>query len=326
MRTLIVLCAGNRMIYNLPLFLQRHPEGKLLAEKAIEGIFSENYNRIVFSILAEVNHKYDAKNKIINELGKRYSVDVVILPKSTTGPAETVYKTLEYGNITGEIVVRDSHDFIRIKKDVYGNFIAGLDLTRYEKSIEELRTKSFIVLNEQNQVLDVIEKHFRSDVISVGLYGFKSSDEFKLAFEHLSDKNYPIKKLYVSHIIAYLIGYRQKVFNCVEVKEFEDWGTLNSWSKVQKRYVTCFLNMDTICGHTIPFGKEIIETLKKASLEGCRFIFFSALNDVCVSEFEIYLRHNNVNVLAVISGCTNSKIRIIAEDIETLNNIILEGK
>ena len=36
MRNLIVLCAGARRVNNLPIFLNRHPDGKLLAEKAIE--------------------------------------------------------------------------------------------------------------------------------------------------------------------------------------------------------------------------------------------------------------------------------------------------
>ena len=46
MKSLIVLCAGGRLINGLPIFLNRHPDGKLLAEKAIEGILAESYNRI----------------------------------------------------------------------------------------------------------------------------------------------------------------------------------------------------------------------------------------------------------------------------------------
>ena len=60
MKSLIVLCAGGRLINGLPIFLNRHPDGKLLAEKAIEGILAESYNRIYFTILKEANEKFRA--------------------------------------------------------------------------------------------------------------------------------------------------------------------------------------------------------------------------------------------------------------------------
>ena len=57
MRTLIVLCAGGRVINNLPVFLNRHADGKILAEKAIEGIFAESYDEVIFTILKSINYK-----------------------------------------------------------------------------------------------------------------------------------------------------------------------------------------------------------------------------------------------------------------------------
>lgn len=325
MRTLIVLCAGSHMVDGIPLYLQRHPHGKLIAEKVIEGIFPENYDRIIYSILKDADDKYHSRDIILNEMGGRYPIEVVSLPQKTEGPAETIYRTIKTGNIAGEIVLKDSHSFIRIDHDFKGNFIAGLDLTTYEKAIEGLQTKSFIVLNEQCQVLDVVEKHLCSDVISSGLYGFKESSDFLLAYEHLNDPNYSIRKLYVSHIISYLIGYKQHIFHSINTTYFEDWATLNAWNKVQKRYSTCFLDLDGICGGEMVFESQVISTLQKASSNGGLFIAYTKRTDVDTAALSGYFRENKISIQAIITGCTFSRSRLLIEDKQKLEELILEG-
>lgn len=325
MSSLIVLCGEARMINGVPLYLQRHPDGKLIAEKAIEGVYPEKYDRIVYSILKETDDKYNVKNVIINELGKKYPVDVVILSEKTCGPAETAYLTLEIINIDGEVAFRDSHNFIRIAHNCIGNFIAGLDLTTYDDTIDGLRTKSFITLNEQSQVLDVVEKRFCSDVISAGLYGFKEASDFVLAFEHLNDPNYGIKKLYLSHIISYLIGYKRRIFHSVKTVFFEDWSTLSAWNKIQRHHSTCFLDLDEVCGGTIPFEESVVSALKQISANGCVFVGYSKMAELNKSMWINYLRNNMINIRDIVVGCTFSKSHIIIDRKEKLDELTLKG-
>lgn len=323
MRTLLIPCAGSRMVDGLPLYLNRHPDGELLAIKSITGVFPENYERVIFTILQEADERYGAAEKIKESIGDKWNADVCILNEKTNGPAETVYKTIIAAGVEGEFAVRDSHAYIELDKDYSGNFIAGLDLTEYEKPIENLRSKSFIVLNEQKQVLDVIEKHFCSDVISAGLYGFKHTDDFKMAYEHLSDPNYPISKMYLSHIISYLIGYSQRVFHSAKIPRFEDWSTKTAWQKVQKSHSTCFLDLDTVCGNTMPFDEKIIMQLIKLSKAGISFIGFSTQdNDMC--DVMEYLCSAGINIITIVNGCTNSKVRSLILDKEDLNEMALE--
>lgn len=249
MRTLIVLCAGDRTINGIPVYLNRHPDGKLLVEKAMEGIYCSNYDRVVITILEAHDTEYKARNLILNEVSN--NIEVFILKEQTSGPAESTYKTIKGANISGEFAVRDSLNGIIIEKDLSGNFLAGLDLTRYESDIYNVKSKSFILANEQDQVLDVVEKRFRSDVISVGFYGFKKSTDFLLAYEKLNDSSYPIGKLYISNIISYLIGYKQRVFHYIRTVEYEDWGYPETWTKMQKDYSNIFVNADSILGEML---------------------------------------------------------------------------
>lgn len=246
MRTLIVLCAGGRSINKLPIFLNRHPDGKLLAEKAIEGVFPESYDRIIYTMLQSDEEKYNAAKLVLDELENKYPVETILLPEKTKGPADSVYQTIVEAKIDGEFAVRDSLNGIYIADEISGNCIAGLDLTQYNDEVFNVKSKSFIIVNEQHQVLDVIEKKFRSDVISVGLYGFNKVSDFMLAYSNLCDPNYPIIKLYLSNIISYLIGYKQRVFHCANVLKHEDWGTKETWSRLQKNYATAFIDADKI--------------------------------------------------------------------------------
>lgn len=320
MRTLIVPCAGSRKVDGLPLFLNKHPGGMLLAKKAITGVFYQNYDRIIFSILKEDDENYHASEIIRNSIR---NAELVILKEKTSGPAETIYKTLEMAKIEGEFVVRDSHAYLELDKDYTGNFLAGLDLTKFEKPIENLRSKSFIVLNEQKQVLDVVEKHFCSDVISAGVYGFQSTSDFKMAYEHLSDPNYPISKLYVSHIISYLIGYKQRVFHASLISNFEDWSTRTAWQKIQKENATCFMDLDGVCGWSIPLEASIIRKLVLLSKAGIKFVCFTTRSNE-IDEMKQYLISNGVNVIAVVPGCTFSKVKNLILSADDLGELALE--
>ena len=44
MSTLIVPCVGRKIMNGIPQYLNRHPNGKLLIERSIEGVFSEGFD------------------------------------------------------------------------------------------------------------------------------------------------------------------------------------------------------------------------------------------------------------------------------------------
>lgn len=325
MKNLVILCAGSRMVNGCPLFLLRHPDGKLIAEKVIEGIFPESYDRIIYVILKETEQTFGASARILSSIDKNYPIEVLQLSERTSGPAESAYFAVKKANIEGQLSIRDSHSYIALLEKPAGNFVAGLDLIEYEKNIDNLRSKSFIVLNEQKQILDVVEKRFCSDVISGGLYGFKQVADFIMAYEKLRDPDYPIQKLYVSHLISYLIGYSRRVFHCAAISEFEDWATPDSWMRIQKKYATYFLELDSVCGIESPYEEEVIKALRKASKNGCCFIAYTSERDIDISSLMKYMHDEGINVLQIVTGCTASKIKAIINTRELLEDMVLEA-
>lgn len=316
MRTLIVLCAGDRVINNLPVFLNRHPDGKILAEKAIEGVFIENYDEVIFTVLKSVNEKYHAEKIIEDEITIHNNIKVFKLDKPTSGPAESVYLTIKGAKIEGEFAVRDSLNGITISKDTTGNFVSGLDLTKYEDDVFNVRSKSFIVTNEQGQVLDVIEKRFRSDIISVGLYGFKKTSDFIMAYEKLNDINYPINKMYLSNVISYLIGYKQRVFHCVDVSFHEDWGTPETWSRLEKKYATIFVDVDKLIGanYTDEMASTLIESLSVLKNKLSSIVLFTRTSVVNKKQVYNLLEEKNIHCIDFVCGVSHSTEQIMISD------------
>lgn len=232
MKTLIIPCAGSEKIDNLPLILCRHPkDGNILAKKVLPGIFPESYDRLIYTVTAEDERKYSVSQAVKLNVP---SAEVIVLPEKTSGSADTVYRTILQAGVTGEVAVKDSHGSISLREPVEGNAIAGLDLMQCDYAVRNLRKKSFIVINEQGNVRDIVEKRLRSDVISVGLYSFRNAEDFVSAFLRLSDPDYAAGRLYISHVISYLIGRRDFVFHCSKVKSFEEWANLESWRELRR--------------------------------------------------------------------------------------------
>lgn len=239
MKTLIIPCCGKARLNDIPKYLNRHPEGELLIRKCIEGLDNISFDRVVVTIPQSDVVDYDAYCKIMYELKDYSNLEILVLENDTRGPAETVYLTIEKMNISGEIVIKDCDNYVKYDGLEQSNFVVGLNLFEYQQEIFNIRNKSFIVINEQKHIIDIVEKQIKSDIICLGMYGIGSAEKFVRAYKRLADKNYGIKQLYISHIISYLIGYEDMVFRYVNTYGYENWGTDEEWHYITRKYYNC---------------------------------------------------------------------------------------
>lgn len=322
MSTLIVPCLGRRIVNELPQYLHRHPQGKLLIERSIEGIFSEEYEKILIILLKEDIEKYHADTLIREEL-KKYPIEIIILKNMTSGPAETVYRAIQKANITGSVVVKDVDNYLKIANAPQGNFVAGLDLNTWERDIHNLRNKSFLILNEQGNLLDIIEKKVRSDVICLGLYGFSKAEDFVKAYEKLNDASYPISKLYISHVISYLIGYSGRVFHYIAASEYENWGDERLWKDMQRDYTLYFIDLDNILGKNGILSEQNRKKLSVLQKRGASFIGYTVKDEEYKISALNVLQSAGLQFIKIIYGCPYSEVKeIIASDDELERKVI----
>lgn len=308
MKTLIVPCAGRSMLHDKPKYLARHPEGKLLVQKCIEGIPAEAFDRILFTILHKDADAYQS-DRIILDSFEEMPVEVVVLQEETSGPAETVYQTLRMAHVQGAVVIKDCDNFLRVDNLEYRNFAAGLDLNEWDRDVHQLRNKSFLILNEQKQILDVFEKQFKSDVICLGLYGFGDTEDFITAYEKLNNSCYPIQKLYVSHIISYLIGYSQRVFRYVPCTEYENWGNEKVWNDVQKAYTTYFVDLDNVTADETSM-KQMATLFRR----GAKLVGFTVHGEESKNALIVRAAEYGFVFLDIVCGASYSSIKRVVKN------------
>lgn len=322
MSTLIVPCLGRRIINGIPQYLHRHPKGRLLIERSIEGVYSEIYDRVLIVLLKNDINDYHADTIIKTEL-KEYPIEIVTLERMTSGPAETVYAAIQKADIKGSAVVKDADNYLKIECVPHGNFVAGLDLNMWERDIHNLRNKSFLILNEQGNLLDIIEKQVRSDVICLGLYGFNKAEDFVKAYRKLNDASYPISSLYVSHVISYLIGYSGRVFHYVAALEYENWGDERLWKDMQRDYTLFFIDLDNILGDNRALSEQNKNKLSVLQERGASFVGYTVEDEEYKISALKVLQDSGLKFIKIIYGCPYSeKKEIIASDDELKRKVI----
>lgn len=250
MKTLIIPCAGrsSRFPNMKPKWMLCYPDGKIMVKKALEGMDISEYDRIIITILQEHVVEFDADKILYKafcfEDDSRY--ELCVLEEPTSCQAETVYLTLLNCNVQGAFSVKDSDNYIKCNLLDKLDFVVGINLTVFPKEVRRLAAKSFLVMNEQNIIIDIIEKKIVSENISVGLYGFRDVSLFVDTYLYLQSVNTQKYEIYISHIIAYLLGSGESVYEYIEAQDYEDWGTLDDWNLVLNEKSTLIINIDNI--------------------------------------------------------------------------------
>jgi hypothetical protein len=145
-----------------------------------------------------------------------------------------------------------------------------------------------------------------------------------MAYERLNDANYPFEKIYLSNIISYLIGYRQRVFHCTETSDFEDWSTKEAWKVLQDKYKICFVNIDGIIqdkeGDMV---KSLTELFNGVRSKKQSYIFFTSRNDIDEEAIKVWLASSGINCLGVVSSCPLTDSRVVVNSSKAFGKALI---
>lgn len=334
MRTLIIPCAGksSRFPGMKTKWLLTHPDGELMIQKAISGFKMEDFDRIIITMVKHHSEKFEAKliTEQVFAINSESKIEILELDDFTSCQAETVYETIFRKNVKGEFIVKDSDNYVGFDWEHKGCFIVGLDVNKSDKEIFRLKSKSFLMINNQKIITDIIEKEIKSSHICLGVYGFENTEIFLDAYKYLVDNKINSNEIYLSHIIAYLIGMNKAVFKYNEATDFEDWGTLEDWRNTQKKFSTYFFDIDGVLlknrgkygsknwSNDFEVLKENLEVLKKLNKEGGQIIFTTSRNEAFREKLEIFFKDEGIKFHALIMNC-NHATRILINDFAPTN-------
>lgn len=327
MNTLIIPCAGrsSRFPNVRPKWMLYYPDGKMMVEKAIDGLDLGKYDKVIITITKHHCEDYNA-DRVLNDafhFDSNQKYKLCILDDYTASQSETIYLTIRKEKITGRFAVKDSDNYIVADPADAANFVVGLHIPTFQKNISRLQQKSFLRLNEQKNINDIIEKKIVSDEICIGMYGFESTELFNKAYEHLSRINTSGYEIYLSHIISYLISTKQAIYQCVEASDYEDWGTLQDWYKLLDQRRTYVINIDGVLYEPceaygekswrrglVPIEKNF-EKVKEFSDAGAQIILFSSMPQEFDLDILDDMNKYDIHVYQLVMGCYASHTTFI---------------
>jgi len=241
---LIVPIAGKSSRYpNVkPKWMLAHPNGKFMAIQAIAGLDLSKFNRIVFVYLKQHEELYSFKEGFINELQSLNitNYDLCELEEQTKDVTETITQAITKLNLTGALFIKDSDSYFTCMPTLSGNFICYTNLKN--SSTSNPAGSSYITLDENNVITNIVEKQIISSNICVGGYVFDDCNRFLDIANKLNSNT----ERYVSDIVYFDMLYNQTIFRGIEISDLEDWGTLTDWINYKKKFATLFLDIDGV--------------------------------------------------------------------------------
>ena len=213
---------------------------RLMVTEAISGLNLDFFDNIYFICLQQPEDKYQFMKGFVSELddaGLREKSNIVLLPEQTDSQSETVYTFLSGYDLDGFVFIKDSDGFYRCDVEER-NQVAYFDLNDMDDI--NARTKSYVDLDVNDVVTNIVEKKVISSTFSSGGYGFADAKEFCKTFEKLQDMD---GECYISHIIFEMM-LSGSTFYGTKTTDFKDWGTLDAWNKYKSQYKCLFVDID----------------------------------------------------------------------------------
>jgi hypothetical protein len=242
--SLIIPCAGKSNRFSgKPKWLKTCPNGNLMIQECIKGLNLNNVKNIYFTFLKEHIDKH-CNNCNIQDLFlfTKKKIHIYIIDKYTKSQTETIYKTIKYFDIKGAFFIKDCDNYFE-HKITNKNCVCTLNINN-NTNVNELHNKSFIEINNVDNIINICEKQIISNIICVGGYGFEDTNLFIEQFEEINTSNNILEnELYVSHII-YKFLLNNIIFKNEEINNYIDWGTQNQWNNYFSTFKTLFIDID----------------------------------------------------------------------------------
>jgi hydroxymethylpyrimidine pyrophosphatase-like HAD family hydrolase len=330
MSTLIVPMAGrsSRFPNSRPKWMLTHPLSKTyMVLESISGLNLDFFDKIVFVMIKEQIEKNNILPFFKEELSKlniEEKSEICVLDNWTKSQSETVYEAITRHNIRGYIYIKDCDSYFKIKLSDKKNLVSYFDLhnMKYINAI----SKSYIDIDSNAKLTNIVEKKIISTYFNVGGYGFEEAGEFVSYFNKINTFE---KECYISNVIFEMM-LDNKDFYGQLASNYEDWGTLEDWENYTKQFRTLFIDLDGTLvensshlffpkiGDGLPLTRNI-ETIKKLYSERKTYIIITTSRpEEFYQDTVDELCRNEIPFDKLIMGLPHSQ-RIIINDFSNSN-------
>ena len=225
-----------------PKWLLTMPNGQLMIERSLEGL-NLNFIKEVVIIMLKEHTKFitpELLKKIISKYTNKIPVNIFLLDNETPSQPSTISKYLKNSKEDFKFFIKDCDNFFKFEPKP-ANCVSYVSLDNIE--LVAAGAKSYITMNNFDEIELIIEKKVISEKFCCGGYGFESSKDFLKIYEEIGgDLN---SDLYISHIIQkkLLDGF---TFHGYEAFGYEDYGTVTEFKNYIKNVRSIFCDFDGV--------------------------------------------------------------------------------
>jgi hypothetical protein len=321
-RTLLLPCAGKSSRYPglRPKWMLTLPDGELALARAAASLPQDSYDRLIVAIRADHDAKYRARALLERVFGGQ--AEILILAKDTAGPADTVAQMLRDARIDGPFAIKDADSFFDPMPLPDSSFVALSDV-RTSPQMSNVGAKSFAVINENNLVVEMVEKSLASNFVSVGLYGFADAGAYLDSFAAVGAAA-QTGELFVSHVMNYAIENGLAVAP-LPVRGLVDVGTLEDWRRHVRPRGTIVTDLDGVVfeNHSRYFAPfwddpdrpiaENVAALRHWQEQGAQLVFMTSRPERYRGKTEAALRALGLEPHALVMQCNHGR-RFLVND------------
>jgi hypothetical protein len=314
--TLLLPCAGKSSRYPglRPKWMLTLPEGDIALARAASSLPLQSYRRTVVAVRAEHEQRYGAGALVRRVLAA--DVEVLVLDRDTSGPADTVAEMIERSDIAGPIAIKDSDSFFDPMPPPSPGFVALVDV-RSAPHMSNVGAKSFAVVNDNGLVVEMIEKALVSNYVSVGLYGFPDAARYLNEFRALA-QSHRDGEIFVAHVMNRAIALGSIVAPMF-VSGFVDLGTLEDWRRHVRLRGSMLVDLDGVVfqNHSRYFAPhwddddipiaENVAALRACQDRGAQLIFMTARPEIYRQKTENTLRSLGFSPHAIVMDCRHGR-------------------
>ena len=222
-----------------PKWMLTHPSGNFMVLEGISGLNLNDFENIFFVYLQEhedTHHFLKGFTEEIADMNISSKAKFIALDYPTKDQPQTVYEAIQLAEMKGPVFIKDSDN--RFNFNYKGNNVVCFEDLN-DIGLVKPKNKSYIQVNNEGTIINIIEKKVISSSFCVGGYGFESAGNYMDAYKALND----LGEKYISNIIYHEI-LNEKIFSGEKVKYYSDWGTIEDWDRFKRSYATLFVDLD----------------------------------------------------------------------------------
>jgi len=201
---------------SLPIEYRYDNNGIMRCVAAVSELPLKQFTDIYFVVSKQADIKWHLETKIKcdicnllkdDKLDEHTNINFIKLDTPTKSQIDTIYNAVKLYNIEGSIFIKDADNSFALNSLPFHNSVCIYSIE--DCNIFEPQHKSYVSIDDNMLITNIIEKRVISKYFNCGGYSFSDVKYFIEAYNHFKNCD---THVYLSHLIYYLMLVKKVLF------------------------------------------------------------------------------------------------------------------